>query len=155
MSLKTYKINYSLINSSELVREASREELLVLLSLIASDGRMTAEEDVAQVTHLSLARVKSAIALWQAEEIISLGEFSPEDDKYAFAEIIDEFEQKKITSEIIDEEMSAELAKKIRNDELADVIEEIDSPTDAQSVYDRLVNDKNFPVGVLFDWKTV
>ena len=34
----------------------------------------------------------------------------------------------------------------------ADMICEIASPEDAQSVYDRLANDKNFPIGVLFDW---
>jgi threonine dehydrogenase-like Zn-dependent dehydrogenase len=33
-----------------------------------------------------------------------------------------------------------------------DMICEIHSPADAQAVYDRLVNDKNFPIGVLFDW---
>ena len=33
-----------------------------------------------------------------------------------------------------------------------DMICEIHSPADAQTVYDRLVNDKNFPIGVLFDW---
>ena len=35
----------------------------------------------------------------------------------------------------------------------ADMIEEIHSPTEAQEVYTRLVNDKTFPVGVLFDWR--
>ncbi|MBO5938489.1 MAG: zinc-binding alcohol dehydrogenase [Clostridia bacterium] len=34
----------------------------------------------------------------------------------------------------------------------ADMICEIASPEDAQSVYDRLANDKKFPIGVLFDW---
>ena len=34
-----------------------------------------------------------------------------------------------------------------------DMICEIHSPEDAQSVYDRLVSEKNFPIGVLFDWK--
>lgn len=33
-----------------------------------------------------------------------------------------------------------------------DMISEICSPADAQAVYDRLVNEKNFPIGVLFDW---
>ena len=37
----------------------------------------------------------------------------------------------------------------------ADMICEIISPEDAQSVYDRLVNDKKFPIGVLFDWSRV
>ena len=36
-----------------------------------------------------------------------------------------------------------------------DMIGAIHSPLEAQDVFTRLANDKNFPVGVLFDWKTV
>ena len=36
-----------------------------------------------------------------------------------------------------------------------DMICEIHSPADAQKVYQRLVNEKNFPIGVLFDWNKV
>ena len=36
-----------------------------------------------------------------------------------------------------------------------DMIFEIHSPADAQTVYDRLANEKNFPIGVLFDWSRV
>ena len=36
-----------------------------------------------------------------------------------------------------------------------DMICEIHSPSDAQEVYQRLVNEKNFPIGVLFDWSMV
>ena len=36
-----------------------------------------------------------------------------------------------------------------------DMIGEIVSPADCQAIYDRLVNDKNFPIGVLFDWSLV
>ena len=36
-----------------------------------------------------------------------------------------------------------------------DMLCEIHSPADAQTVYDRLVNEKNFPIGVLFDWGRV
>lgn len=36
-----------------------------------------------------------------------------------------------------------------------DMICEIHSPEDAQAVYDRLVNDKKFPIGVLFDWRNL
>ena len=35
---------------------------------------------------------------------------------------------------------------------LEDMICEIYSPENAQNVYTRLVNEKNFPIGVLFDW---
>lgn len=36
-----------------------------------------------------------------------------------------------------------------------DMISEIHSPADAQSVYDRLASEKNFPIGVLFDWRMI
>lgn len=36
-----------------------------------------------------------------------------------------------------------------------DMIFEIHAPTEAQTVYDRLAKDKSFPIGVLFDWKTI
>ena len=38
---------------------------------------------------------------------------------------------------------------------LKDMIIEICSPSDANDVYTRLVNDKNFPIGVLFDWNLI
>ncbi len=36
-----------------------------------------------------------------------------------------------------------------------DMICEIHSPTDAQAVYTRLANEKNFPIGVLFNWNKI
>ena len=36
-----------------------------------------------------------------------------------------------------------------------DMICEIHSPSDAQTVFDRLINEKNFPIGVLFDWNRI
>lgn len=36
-----------------------------------------------------------------------------------------------------------------------DMICEIHSPTEAGEIYDRLANDKNFPIGVLFDWRNL
>ena len=36
-----------------------------------------------------------------------------------------------------------------------DMICEIHSPTEAGQVYERLVNDKKFPIGVLFDWRNI
>ena len=36
-----------------------------------------------------------------------------------------------------------------------DMICEIHSPTEAGQVYDRLANERNFPIGVLFDWRNI
>ena len=35
---------------------------------------------------------------------------------------------------------------------LSDIMSETHSPLDCQDVYTRLVSEKNFPVGVQFDW---
>ncbi len=37
----------------------------------------------------------------------------------------------------------------------ADMIKEIAKPEDCFEVYTRLANDRNFPIGVLFDWRTL
>ena len=37
----------------------------------------------------------------------------------------------------------------------ADMISEIHSPADAQTIFDRLANERNFPIGVLFDWNRI
>lgn len=36
-----------------------------------------------------------------------------------------------------------------------DMISEIHSPEEANEVFNRLATEKNFPIGVLFDWKTI
>ena len=36
-----------------------------------------------------------------------------------------------------------------------DMICEIHSPSEAQSIYERLANEKNFPIGVIFDWRNI
>jgi threonine dehydrogenase-like Zn-dependent dehydrogenase len=36
---------------------------------------------------------------------------------------------------------------------LCDVVKETHCPSECEKVYERLINDKNFPVGVQFDWK--
>ena len=38
---------------------------------------------------------------------------------------------------------------------LLDIIKETHSPTECGEVYNRLVNDKDFPIGVQFDWRNV
>ena len=36
-----------------------------------------------------------------------------------------------------------------------DMISEIHSPEEANEVFNRLATEKNFPIGVLFDWKMI
>ena len=39
--------------------------------------------------------------------------------------------------------------------DMSPLINEIHSPEEASSVYDRLVHDRSFPIGVLFDWNRI
>ena len=56
-----------------------------------------------------------------------------------------------------DEDDLKALLKLIRGGRLnfKDMISEIHSPAEAQEVFTRLANEKNFPIGVLFDWSQV
>lgn len=38
---------------------------------------------------------------------------------------------------------------------LKDIVKEMHNPRDCAKIYERLVNDKNFPVGVQFDWRGI
>ena len=39
--------------------------------------------------------------------------------------------------------------------DLEGMVEEIHSPAECEEVYNRLVNDKNFPTVVQFDWERI
>ncbi len=37
----------------------------------------------------------------------------------------------------------------------ADMIDEVHSPEEAPAVFDRLITEKDFPIGVIFDWRRI
>lgn len=119
MALK-YIINLHALPSSDSFTEASREELRVLLALVADAGTADSKEALAKLSGVSVARTASALSLWEESGIIAP---ASEDDTARCAEIIDEFEERLFNSEV-DEEASSEVARSIRDKGLRELIDE-------------------------------
>lgn len=94
--------------------EASKEELRVLLTLIALEGRADSEESLATSAGVSSARCKSAIAFWEGAGIIQ---------KRIDGGIVEEFEERLVSGEL-DEEPAVQVAEHIRDENLASMISE-------------------------------
>ena len=92
--------------------EASREELRVLVAILASEKLDT--DDVSVICDISRARAKSAISFWQESGIL-LNSGAPS--------ITEEFEERLLRGEI-EEEPSKKVAKDIRDMALADMLSE-------------------------------
>lgn len=108
------------ITESESFREASKEELRVLIALLEADGEALSYAELSKRASVSLARAKAGAALWQAEGFATLGDGrapqSAEDN------IKVEFEER--FSSKMHEETSEEAAKTVRNAELEALITE-------------------------------
>lgn len=112
------KVNYrvdrlSVIGNSAFT-EASKEELRVLLALIELSGQCESEEALAEAAGTSLARCKSALTLWEES-----GAIRPADRNIVETEFED-----RLTVGEIDETPAIAVAESIRNENLADMIEE-------------------------------
>ena len=113
---KKYELNISCLTLTEGFRDATESELRVLLALIERDGYIDADE-IAALTGLSTARVNSALAFWKASGVSCECVGAREN------RVECEFEEDPLDDEE-DEEESLDVAKSIRNGELADVIAE-------------------------------
>ncbi len=114
MDKKIYRISPLSVTKKEAFLEASREELRVLLALVELNNAPVAESELAQLAGVSAARTKSAVALWEAEGVISSGEES---------NIVYEFEES-ISRGEISEESSVEVAKSVRDNNLEALLAE-------------------------------
>lgn len=121
MAKSTYKVNTGAILGSELLLEATREELRVLTYIIASEGRALDIADIAEGCKVSSARAGSALGLWTGGGVLE--RCSPTGESESKTTVSYEFAER-VTEDFI--EMTAEeVAREIRNGELRDVIEEI------------------------------
>ncbi len=103
-------VSEKLENSSTFL-EASREELRVLISLVALSGEAD-EEEIASLSGVSLARVRSSLTLWEEEGVIA-----------PFVGVSEEFENASFKEkEYI--MSSSEAARTIRDEGLAQLIDE-------------------------------
>lgn len=115
MSKIVYSIKLSGVSKKDVFVEASREELRVLLALIEKGGEVDSEEELAKIANATKARCISALTLWEAEGVIAKIDTRPT--------LSEEFEEK-IREGEVDEELSVEVAKSIRDEGLAAMLDE-------------------------------
>ena len=111
----SYNIPRLSLTDKEMFREASREELRVLLVLIEREGRIDSEEALAVLAGVSRTRAVSALAFWEEVGAIC----SPED----VPSITEEFEER-LSKGAVRESTALESARVIRDSRLADMISE-------------------------------
>lgn len=104
------------ITDKESFLEGTAEELRVLLALIEKNGSLDSEEELAELSGTSRARAVSALRFWQESGVIT-----PTDPPAV--RITDEFEER-IQRDEITERTSLEVAATIRDNNLADMINE-------------------------------
>lgn len=109
-----YRADLSGLCQNPAFTEASAEEMRVLLTLASLDGAPTEESDITRLAGVSAARCRAAIAFWEGAKILSVNKTLG---------IVEEFEERLSAGEI-DEEPAVKVAKTIRDDNLAMMIEE-------------------------------
>ena len=110
-----YVINKGLIANKNILKDASKEELCVLLILVSLDGRISGAEELSELCGTSKARVASALVLWE-----EMGVIAP---KKADGNVTDEHAHREGASELY-EESSEKIAKDIHDHGLASLLSE-------------------------------
>lgn len=110
-----YKFNARSLTLSEAFTEASREELRVLLALVANGGRVESDEDIAKAAGVSRGRASSSLVFWEESGIIAKNDGTPT--------ITEEFEER-IQLGKLDTGTAIKAAKSVRDNELAALISE-------------------------------
>ena len=108
-----YRINLLRITANSAFKEASKEELRTLVALIEADGKAEDALELSEAAGISLARCKAALAFWEESGVIREDDGSPS--------ITDEFDERIVRGEI-SEAPAVEVAESIRNEDLADML---------------------------------
>ena len=103
------------VSDNEAFKEASKEELRVLLALIECGGALDSQEALASLAKVSTARAGAAVVFWEEAGVIRKSE--------AHQTITEEFEERLELGKIR-EVSSKDAAKSIRDAGLADMISE-------------------------------
>ena len=114
-----YSINKGRLLSSASFKDASREELRVIIALLSTEGRVDSSEGLAKLAGVSVPRATAAIALWRAEGVISESSGTPCQEKSVITE---EFEERIRPGEI-PEITAEEAALSLRDEGLREMIE--------------------------------
>lgn len=117
MDKYTFEVTIERLVGSSCFMEASREELRVLLAIIASRKCETSIEELSEISGASVARVKSAITLFE-----ECGAIEKNDADAPLGEVIYEFEQR--SDEIAKETRMLDTARTIRDENLRDMYKE-------------------------------
>lgn len=110
-----YKFNAGALTSGEAFTEASREELRVLLALIANGGRAESDAALASLAGVSRGRASSALVFWEESGVISERDGAPT--------ITEEFEER-VELGKLDTGTAISTAKSVRDNDLAALISE-------------------------------
>ncbi len=110
-----YKFNAAALTSSEAFTEASREELRVLLALIASSGRVESDDELAKAASVSRGRASASLVFWEDSGVIAECDGIPT--------ITEEFEER-VELGKLNTGTAVSAAKSVRDNELAALISE-------------------------------
>lgn len=113
----TFKVNLARITSLDCFREASKDELKILVSIIALEGEEISVEALSKELGISLARVKACITLFKESGVIT------KCDGGLLAEVEYEFEPTKKDKK----DSSLEVAKSIRENDLYELNTEMEN----------------------------
>ncbi len=117
MNKYTFEVTIERLVGSPCFLEASRDELRVLIAIMAAGKSAISTEELSEISGVSVARVKSAIALFE-----ECGAIEKNGTDAPLGEIIYEFEQK--SSEIASTPRMVDTARSIRDNNLHDMLEE-------------------------------
>ena len=116
MTEYTFKVGLNGITDLDCFKEASKDELKILIALKSTEGETVSLETLAQKLGVSVARIKATIALFEESGVLTKGA----DD--FLAEVEYEFEVKKKTCDT-----PLESAKSIRDNNLYELFNEIEN----------------------------
>ena len=114
MAEYTFKVNLGGISDKDSFKDASRDELKVLVAIISLNETAVTPEQLADIAGVSCARVKAAIALFEESGVISSSDFLLREVEYEFGDCMDKKPDKK------------ELAKSIRDNDLYEMNTEME-----------------------------
>ena len=118
MTELTFKVNLRGITSLECFKEASKDEMKVLVALASLGAESTTAEEIAESIGVSKARVAAAIALFEESGVIEKSEAG------IYAEVEYEFEPKKSES---NRDSKIEVANSIRDNDLYEMNVELEN----------------------------
>ena len=118
MTELTFKVNLKGITSLECFKDASKDEIKVLVALAALGTESTTAEELADEIGISKARVAAAIALFEESGVIARCETG------IYAEVEYEFEPKKSESK---SDSKLEVARSIRDNDLYEMNVELEN----------------------------